>query len=231
MRNQRNFGVEIECDSNGLGTQGVRHILRNNGFSNWAENIYHDGSDVEIPSPILSGSKGLSELKSVMNLLKKHGCSTTSADGMHVHHDVKDLNLRQIHTIAETWMINQPLIHSLVDVHRVANRWCRDLRREDLVAIENEIKLPPVPNARYEHDKYKSLSVASRVDYGTLEIRLHEGTLDFEKARGWILFGQAFITNIAKMKKPVKYTSVEEMLVSTKVYKVGRETLLKRIHA
>jgi len=252
MINQRSFGVEIECQSPGLwGCDGVANFLEENGFPEWAENVYPDGSEVEIPSPILSGAKGMNDLKAVMNLLKKNGFTVTSYDGMHVHHDTEDLTMKQIYVIASSWRANQHLINRFVNPERRNGRWCRDLSLYDLDAIESAIEekerkswdsLSESDQYNYccedcyeynsdnddeRFEKYKSLSLANRSYSGTIEIRLHEGTLDFEKAKAWILFGQAFISNVAKKKKPLpRFNNPLDLLVNTKTYKVAQKKLL-----
>jgi hypothetical protein len=43
-------------------------------------------------------------------------------------------------------------------------------------------------------DRYRSLNVAAFGRYGTVEVRQHQGTINFKKIAAWIAMGQAFVT-------------------------------------
>lgn len=224
--NNRAFGVEIECQTPGYGYDGAKNLLNENGFHAWADNVYHDGSEIEIPSPILRGAQGFAELKAVMDLLVANDFTTTYRDGMHVHHDTRDLSLHDVKRIAQSWKNNQIVINTFVDPYRLGCDWCKNLTNEDIAAIQNEIDEEPY--ASEEHEKYKSLSLANRSYTGTIELRLHEGTLDFEKARAWILFGQAFISNVASRRRVLNRLTKEQLLTRTRVPASAKKNLLAR---
>jgi hypothetical protein len=237
--NKRPFGVEIECGSNRYSYYDVEQLLCDNGLENWAEmEVDCDGSGIEIRSPILVGRKGMNELEKVFNLLNENNFYTGREDGMHVHHDVSDLDVEDIHRIAVSWYNNQNHIHTMVDRYRVENRWCPALRVSDLEMIEREIAhkrsgtndnvLDYYHPNRVCYEKYRALSLNARQYHDTIEIRLHEGTLNFERAKAWIQFGQTFISRIAeKHTEPIEpKKSLRSLFAAIKPYKAAREYYL-----
>lgn len=223
--NNRQFGVEIECKSNGFGISGTVKLLRDNGLNDWASKVYEDGSEVELPSPILKGPEGLGQVKKVMDLLVDNGFTTTTYDGMHVHHDVDDLNLKQLLQIFKSWQENQEEIEKIVQHQRRNGEFCQHLTRYDLEYIERNISAN-LDTART--DKYRGMSLYNHAYSRTVEIRLHEGTLNFENARAWILFGQAFITNVAQRSFPLPKLPLSDLLHATKTYKIAHKPLLEK---
>jgi hypothetical protein len=49
--------------------------------------------------------------------------------------------------------------------------------------------------------------------HGSIEIRLHEGTMNYEEAESWIKFGQSFIDSVSGRKRPLKPLTDEELLM------------------
>lgn len=92
LKTNRTFGVEIEL---GFPTESTVYAVRDRLSGNW--NLTRDGSlrcdnPIEVVSPILSGDKGMSEVKKVCEVLKKHnGNPDHPSCGMHVHHGAKDM--------------------------------------------------------------------------------------------------------------------------------------------
>jgi len=200
MRDRR-FGVEIEFDSNGMGREGVARVLRNafdrEGFRRWnfMNRMHWDGSELELCSPILRGSLGFKKLKLAMNTLEDNGCFTTSDDGLHVHHDAPEFthNISNCIKLVKSWKANSHLIYQFVDEERTSTGWGDgDHKWSDEQLWEME-RLQEIPF----WDR-NDLNLSSLPKHGTIEIRLHEGTLNFEEAESWIIFGQRFIDRVLK---------------------------------
>lgn len=219
-------GCEIACN-----------LLYDNGFSHWTDDIHEDGSGVEIPSPILQGREGLRELQRVMELLSSNGFNCSTADGMHVHHDapewVEDESL-VAHTI-ELWEENLPLIRRFVDPYRTTSSMCASYTGEDprygpdsyQQRMWEEFK--QTKDVSKMRDKFRALNIGHLSHTGSLEIRLHEGTLDFQKAAAWIRFGQGFLNFALKTYKRGQVITCEsrtELLRSARVSSTTRRRLM-----
>lgn len=239
----RPFGVEIEftTGSRARGTEGTRRILLDNGFSvagydrygNYCSDGYqmhHDGSDVELKTPILQGEKGLSELKKVMNLLKSYGGHATNRDGMHVHFDAADFMNKHEKVVAmvETWYANQELLFSLVPEWRSRSNWCR---RWDLRMMQNLKSGNVFDNGAGYPMSFgrNSLNIDALHSHGTFEIRLHHGTLDYNEASSWIRFCSRLIDRVSEYEAPLeRETSVEELTKRVRVTKNASRYLTKK---
>lgn len=235
MKN-REFGVELEFDSNGLGTHGVGDLLWNNGFrEEWTglrefydgyysdsyygyDRISEDGSEVELRSPILQGESGFKDLRKVVDLLNNHGCFTTEQDGLHVHHNApdfresKDLTVR----LLKSWKHNEHHIAQFIEEER---------SRESLQAPGIYGSGSPCPT--FDHNQINALERANEVDFtmnlyrtgfttrnnlninslrshGSVEFRMHEGTLYWPQIEAWIRFGQSFLNGVKSRKNPIE---------------------------
>lgn len=205
MRNRR-FGVELEFNSNGIGREGIARELGRAfdsvGLRRWyfMDRIHWDGSELELATPPLRGKEGFDKLKFVMDTLNGLGCYTTEEDGLHVHHDAPEFtqNIELCIRLVKNWKNNSHLIYQFIDPSRTydsydgeGNYWAcpawSDAELNELISRKE------IPNwARHD------LNLCALSKHGTVEIRLHEGTLDFEVASSWIKFGQKFIDHTVK---------------------------------
>lgn len=170
-------------------------LLCQHGFSHWTYAIHSDGSGVEIPSPVLQGREGLDELRRVMHLLDQNGFYAGEADGLHVHHGAEEWaedNGLLAHTI-ELWEENLPLIHKFVARDRAHSMYCEPHKDGGLYRENRWAEFKRTKNTDHLRDKFKALNIAHLSSLGTLEFRLHQGTLNFDKAASWISFGQNFL--------------------------------------
>jgi hypothetical protein len=229
---QRRFGVEIEC---GFRHQGGRNTvsanLRKKGIKPLS--VGHDGSGVEVRSPILKGQKGLDWLHECMDALLEMGCYVTDSDGMHVHHEgnpgyqkLVPLPVVKVHrkpdlpTPVRNARIRRKKVVSPLACVRLATSWNNNDKLIDkLVAPRRRNGMLHCCGKTWrQEDNLKGLE-GGKVDAGgrmadlsmyhlgstkgTIELRLHEGTLDFEEAEAWIRFGQAFLNKLAKEKSAI----------------------------
>jgi hypothetical protein len=210
-----------------LGCEEAERLLASNGFGEWTHDIHQDGSGVEIPSPILRGVEGLYELREVMQLLSRNGFYTTPEDGMHVHHDapefVKDPELTA--RLVELWEENLPIIDRFVAEHRRGGTYwaCNSYRLMGPSYEEawRKFKESKSLDDLYA-DKFRSLNITPLRYHGTVEFRLHQGTLDFDKAAAWIKFGQGLLDRAVQRKTIVTCASAYDVL---KVAGVSRKTV------
>lgn len=189
----RRFGIEFEFSmpiARDYGTwstnrtNAFRQLLQDNEMGDF--NIGHDGSEWEVKTPILSGSYGLRRVKNFLNLILDHGARVTEADGLHIHHDAPEFvnNRPLILNLVENWYRNQNSIIEMVHNRRNGRGACPRYSWSDL---EN------VRRGNYRYLGRKNLNINSLTRHGTIEVRLHEGTLDYEEVFSWLRFGQSFI--------------------------------------
>jgi hypothetical protein len=232
------FGVEIEFDSGGLGMSGVANVLRDAfnraGFRQWYwdRRMDYDGSDIELKTPRLRGNEGFEKLQCVMETLTANDCITTEADGMHVHHDAPEYisNIDACIQLVKSWKRNSHLIYRFVDSYRLGDGYdeyedvfgywaCPQWKNDEIELFERTRMIP----SYVRHD----LNLASLHRHGTIEIRLHEGTLYFPEAKSWIEFGQGFIERVLRHQMYDSSTP-EKLLEKIRINPDAKERLLNK---
>lgn len=227
---ERRFGVEIEFGSRQTNHVQVRNLLRQSrlfkGASRWGDNVGSDGSGIEVRSPILQGKDGFKQLEAVLHYLKEEcGGYVTRADGLHVHHDAPEFigDFDALVRLVKSWSANQEVIKKMVHPARTYNacpRWTRDY----VTALE---RTDPAL-AIHQGWGRRALNIDALREHGTIEIRQHEGTLDFDKAKSWIEFGQHFIESTLNRKRPIPCADAPDVLLRrVRVPKKASEHLLQ----
>ncbi len=257
MRN-RQFGVEIEFSSNGNGNVGVGDALTREGYGQWVgekvesydsyygryENYYsalgYDGSELELRSPILSGTDGFKQVKGVLEVLNGIGCMTTSSDGLHVHHDCPELvdNKPMLINMLRSWEQNQDHISKFITPLR-ANRTgapCAIIQSSHIDNFESREESTDRnwytnPMQRQIHNTLPrgSVNCQSLYEHGTIELRYLEGTLNWDVVESWIKFGQKFLDTVLSRKSPIpKQENPVVFLNRLKATKKTRVTLVEK---
>jgi len=231
---ERTFGVEMECivkafdrdevvgvlESEGITARvGISHIDSPEGhewlatYDGSLNTIGIDSRDyitVEVVSPILKGREGLEELQEVTKILNEQlDAKINMSCGLHVHHDITNLDFKRVKRLFKLYALYEPGIDSLLPRSRRKNNshYAKTLRKKDnhvsfreylnkldeqdtIQEIRNYVMLQDVMDCR---TRYYKLNFEPYEDKGTVEFRQHSGTTDFEKIKNWILLGQAMI--------------------------------------
>ena len=155
-------------------------------------------TNLEITSPILSGEEGIMELALVVNELESIQSRFNGGDwmpaikantscGLHVHHDVTDLDENSIKRLYE-WAMStklEKILEQLVAPHRINGDYSKRLGRgwhDD------------------SNNRYKSINFGSYWGKGTLEFRLHDGTIDPNRIIPWVILTQNAIEVLMEVK-------------------------------
>lgn len=196
------FGLEFEVQ--GVHVVRASELLNNAGIpcsnpqrthetaDSW-KSVY-DGSisnGAEIVSPILTAPR-LNEAVKVTKVLKSAGARVDTATGFHVH--IGGRIFRSAGALAR-FTLNYYAIHhaigALVAPSRLNNRYCKVLGQQE--AERQATYLENGGGASYNSDRYTSLNLDALDRHGTVEIRLHQGTLNGVKAVAWAQFIEALI--------------------------------------
>lgn len=208
----RRFGIEIECIAN---TNELIEIARENGLNIQTEDYNHhtrrhwkivtDGSlhyrggragysPIEIVSPPLSGPEGMEEVEKMCLSLRQANTIINRSCGLHVHHDASDVTLAGVRTLAQNWCNNQLAIDTVLSPSRRAdgeNSYCMSFTQEYCNRITARRNLSEAMDAA--GTRYLSLNFTSYSRHGTIEVRQHQGSIEFSKISHWILLGQLMI--------------------------------------
>ncbi len=206
---ERKFGVEIECVAD---VNLLRTAIRNAGVSVQREDYNHqvrdywklvpDGSlnyrgaragyePIELVSPPLSGREGMEELERVCQALRNSNTLINRSCGLHVHHDANDLTMLGARAMARNWAHYQNAIDTVLAPSRrgsARNSYCMPYTLSHAEIIDNGRNLRQVMNSI--GTRYLTLNYTSFQRHGTIEVRQHQGSIEFSKIAHWIQFGQ-----------------------------------------
>lgn len=215
----RKFGVEIECiaDKNvlqaALRAKGISCVVITDytgavhtDIDQWK--IVPDGSvtgastrhtsirPLELVSPVLQGEAGLRQLRDVCDCLRSAWAQVNTSCGLHVHLDAADLDVENLKIALANWIAAQDVTDTLVSRSRrqTTQGYCkrydpsttsllRDARTIDDVIIRIR-------------DRYRTLNVMAYTRHKTLEVRQHQGSVEFPKIAAWVAFCQHML-NVA----------------------------------
>lgn len=183
----------IECDR-------VREDIHEDNLDCWK--AVADGSvcnGAEVVSPILDDSR-LNEASKVTRILTKAGASVDRATGFHVHIGFDAFNRTDRDGLSNTdalaqFVLNYYAAHhaigALVAPSRLRNHFCKVLDRREAESEANWVRSGNL-SSNFQ-SRYYSLNLESLRRHGTVEIRLHQGTLNGVKAIAWAKFIAAMI--------------------------------------
>lgn len=221
----RSFGVEFEFgtylqedeDDYYAYYRVMNDAMKREGFLDAGWEVGEDGTQFEITTPILSGANGFKEIKKFLAFLQQFDPYVTTQDGLHVHHDAPEFvdNPEMIERLVMSWMLNQDEIKKMVSRSRHRNYACPLWDYEQLEAARRYMK-----DGYFHTSGRKALNISALEEHGSIEIRLHQGTLDFDEIVSWVRFGQKFIDGVSKRKTPLgRAEDIEDLLKKVKVAK------------
>jgi len=241
----RRFGVEIECLVPRDRCDELERELGNKfGFGDGEWDFGVDGSvhgegccGHEIRTPPLKGKRGFNTLKRGFALLNKYGTTVNATCGMHVHHEATDLSPEEVLRFCKTWLANQSTMHKMVSPTRRNNGYCSPVTKERVDLLEHLIKHPQAGTAPF-NQLYHGMAVntSALYEHGTIEIRLHHGSVNYDEAEAWIKFGQGLIDSTMSRKRPMKTVKDDTLLrvcadpKAKKVLKMKMESIDGRIY-
>lgn len=212
----RKFGVEIECYGLSQ-LEVIEKLEENNipacycndyfmGIYTWS--VGKDGTinqpyPIEVKSPILDFSQ-IDRVEKVVKILSEMELKTDSSCALHVHWNVSDYAGWDIANLLKLYIKFEPVLDLLVAFWRRGNNndHCRSLIKNNIwqwidsldvtlpaYQISKEFqkayrleKVTSFPSARHH-----KLNICAINRYGTVEFRQHQGTLDWEEIKNWIL--------------------------------------------
>jgi len=215
----RKFGIEFEfllrsIRENGYDSRGTtfRKLLEKNGLGDF--NIGFDGSEWEVKTPVLAGPNGFKRVKKFLALMKDMGARVQlDHDGLHVHHDAPEFigNSEAVVRLVENWYNNQESIMEMVNYIRNRNWACPIWAQGDVSTLKQRVAEFGYEGAMSYFGR-KNLNISALQRHGTIEIRLHEGTLNYEEVLSWVRFGQSFIAKALDENDSLGYNPPVELL-------------------
>lgn len=128
------------------------------------------------------------KLGQIIKILEKYKANATDRRcGLHIHLDMRNRSHR---TVYNNFIACQGVLLKLIDPKRIDTEFCRAVKSR---------KWPDEFKGNRE-ERYKTVNAASFYKYRTIEIRMHEGSVNFKAICHWV----DILLKIANYKKKLK---------------------------
>ncbi len=177
IKSKRKFGVELETSEFGDSVDWVENL-------GWG--AVEDGSisGAEFVSPPLYGDDGLKSIREVCNNFTN--CVVDTHCGYHLHVDLSDTNASDRKSIDYAYHLSKPVWAKFVADRRIRGTYS-DFDLVDIADVVNATDYT-AGGGRYGWINWHSFN-----RYGTLEIRAHEGTTDYDGITNWVKAHTRFV--------------------------------------
>jgi hypothetical protein len=186
----KTYGIELETSSISIRT--AQSALDAIGLNWQCKPDGTRGVDAEAVSPILNDGS-LNESIAAARALLKAGATVNKQTGYHIHIGADHYGTDGIAATVRNWYTAANAIGALVAPSRLNNHFCN--HRLDQATIESWSE--SIRNGRIDNagrGRYQSLNLDSYARHGTVEFRLHHGTLNGKKIQAWAEFCEAIAT-------------------------------------
>lgn len=234
LLSQRKFGVEIELirlNKSSFKEKMRKYNINYEDGEGWADNtkwvLKSDGSvggdGLELVSPPLKGPDGLAELKLVLGLINSCNGRVDETCGLHVHHDVRNLNEAQLKRLLSLYKKYEKLLYLIASPERFQSSYCKPRTMTQFNTIMSASSF----RTATRQDRYQGLNFCSIDRHGTVEFRLLEGTTNEKKIEAWVILTQRLVFK-ARNGGRVVYNTVTGLRSVDNIDLMGRTLGLKR---
>lgn len=193
---KRTYGVELEVSATKKQPQ-MSDELKGRWTAKGDASLPRTG--VEFASTVLRGDEGLRTIADLCQYAAENKWSVDACSGFHLHIGVNDLDSTKQAAVAMGYLMTHELWCQLVAPSRGQSKYCAGLRLQPEVA--NTLTAPIVmqtiidPNTAHDYRQPRRVwcNWHSLRAHGTVEIRLHQGTLVYEKIANWIKAHTRFV--------------------------------------
>lgn len=219
---RRFVGLEIECiiPSSEASEYIPAHWSRHSDSS---ISTGGDGYGIEMVSSPANGDRLLRLVDAFIKWRDDHNAYVNASCGFHVHFNSIDMSPREVSYVGIVYKKYQSLLKSMMPNSRQSSRWCKDfnLSFKRLQSIEDESDLIDLyydnmgtspSREKYNDARYCALNLHARYYHGTMEFRLHSGTINREKILNWISILNTIIEKGIQLSKEKSVLKVKEWI-------------------
>ena len=201
----KTFGVELEFIApETLNRNAIARALTRAGVSSFDAGYTHetserwklvsdasvrgDGNAMELVSPILRGDAGMAMLRKACDELTRLGCTVNKSCGLHVHVGARDMSVVAMRRLAILYSDFEAVLDSVMPASRRLNNnmYLRSLSglSKSQIAVARDVRA--IALQINNGGRYAKLNFTSHWKHGTIEFRLHAGTINADKACNWV---------------------------------------------
>jgi len=142
----------------------------------------------EVVSPVLTGTRGLVDLRRALQALSDCGALVNRSTGLHVHFGASGLTLQQWKNLLINYHGLEPIIDQMMQETRRNNEYAASLRgisnfTSKVQAASSFRDLRSILGTRY-----RKVNLESYDRHGTVEFRQHAGNVEIDSVINWVLF-------------------------------------------
>jgi hypothetical protein len=186
------FGVEIECLIPVENEDDIIALCENLNCQTSGDGSIREEDDmigVEIKTPPLNHNAQMVLISKLCEGLGEYEARVNPSCGLHVHaSNPLFTNSVLLKRIIHTWLAFEDVLIATQPSSRLNNNYARRLIRQYLTG--NIDTIPRGKDAIIDklgsNDRYYALNLSSLSAHGTLECRLHAGTVEADKINNWI---------------------------------------------
>lgn len=174
--NERHIGIELEFISSSERTQ-LGNMLLESGLGEYVHlkadgsiRIDKDGYHAHELSACIPESERKVIISKIAETLSKANSLINKSCGFHVHLDMRN---RDRSKAFSNLVSAQSVFYAMNPKSRKENNYCKKTMSKDL-------------DKERKGSRYKGVNAAALSKYGTLEIRIHSGTVDGVKINNWV---------------------------------------------
>jgi len=227
------FGIELEIDNADINYEDIESETK---FGSQSDASLDEGS--ELVSPILQGDKGYDEILKVCNILQN--ISVGRSAGYHLHVNAREMTY---HDIKRIWLVYRLIETNCIYTVLPKSRLEGDYSIPSRIPIENILLIQSMQDLKETWKgslnaggtRRHGFNLEALNAHGTIELRYHSGTSNFNKVINWIEFNfdifnfalSSSIPKILQFSKMIRQTESNKLKKFNKIINVfvKKETL------
>lgn len=181
----RRVGIEVELEN--------ASSIRVSSSSLWSvkndDSLRNNGRELVLVEP-LAGADLMNALNQLAIVYKENTqlhCSERTS--LHVHVDVRDLTVAQVRSIMAVYVAVESALYSACGKNRYNNIYCPGITASTTMA--QSMRNMMQDNSKFFDGilgwcKYSGINLRAIAELGSIEFRMHEGTVQIERVHGWV---------------------------------------------
>lgn len=225
----------------------IEVAVANSGISvmdalcDWSASSVADGSlsygGFEINTSPAQGDAFIEQIDDIGEALARQDARVDNSCGLHVHVDARDFTYQKMKNYAYVWASVENIMFDLIARNRRSSTYCAPLGNKLINHFSDQnqghgqtvkqliegiygspVTASSMLNARRPSCRYHAINLHSWIYRGTIENRMHHGTVNPEKIKNWAMLNSIIIDCAAQIgsreakELPTKLNSAEYQL-------------------
>ena len=209
----RENGLDVQAEGYNHNTRNYWKLVPDASISAQQGDSLRGDSGIECVSPVLSGKKGIVDIKKAIRSLVGAGASINKSVGYHAHFGIGGLSIEHLRNLLYNYRGFEPIVDTIMlDNRRGAvnssseSQWAKSLYRkypnenDFWQLLESCQTISDIQSQVFRNDRYQKTNLMAYGRYGTIEFRQHGGTLEEDTIIYW-LYWLHFLIQVSKRKK------------------------------